>query len=81
MRSTFLAISVALMVGVAMPASAAVKHHASTPTPSFDTCEALAVERDAAPQQGGNSSNPYIQYNTFMRACVEGKVPLSKSGG
>ncbi len=65
---------VALLVS---PALSAVKHHASTPTPSFDTCEALSIERGAGPQQGGNASNPYIQYNAFMRACLEGKIPLS----
>jgi len=59
------------------PALSAAKHHASTPTPSFDTCEALSVERGAGPQQGGNTSNPYIQYNAFMRACLEGKIPAS----
>ena len=46
-------------------------------TPSFDTCEALSVERGAGPQQGGNTVNPYIQYNAFMRACLDGKIPLS----
>jgi hypothetical protein len=58
--------------------AATVKHLPQTArAPSFDTCEALAVERGAGPQQGGNSSNPYIQYNAFMRDCLAGKVPLS----
>jgi hypothetical protein len=59
------------------PALSAVKHHASTPTPTFDTCEALSVERGVSPLQGGNSANPYAQYDAFMRACLEGKIPVS----
>jgi hypothetical protein len=65
---------VALLVS---PALSAVKHPVSTPTPSFDTCGALSVERGVSPLQGGNSSNPYAQYDAFMRACLEGKIPLS----
>jgi hypothetical protein len=65
---------VALLVS---PALSEVKHHASTPAPSFDTCEALSVERGVSPLQGGNSSNPYAQYDAFMRACLEGKIPVS----
>jgi hypothetical protein len=67
---------VALLVS---PALSAVKHHASTTTPSFDACEALSVERGAAPQQGGNSSNPYVQYNAFMKQCLAGQIPLSSA--
>jgi len=65
---------IALLVS---PALSAVKHHASTPAPSFDTCEALSVERGVSPLQGGNSANPYAQYDAFMRACLQGKIPLS----
>jgi hypothetical protein len=65
---------VALLVS---PALSAVKHHASTPTPSFDTCEALSVERGVSPLQGGNASNPYAQYNAFMKQCLAGQIPLS----
>ena len=50
------------------------------PAPSFDTCQALSYERGASPGQGGHSTNPYAHYNTFMRECLEGKIPLSKSG-
>jgi hypothetical protein len=63
------------------PALSEVKHHASTPTPSFDTCGALSVERGVSPLQGGNSANPYAQYDAFMRACLEGKIPLSSISG
>lgn len=79
MRSTFLASATVLLIAVATPTLAAVKHHGPTsPTPSFDTCEALSVERGTSPLQGGNSSNPYVQYNAFMKQCLDGKIPLSK---
>jgi len=63
------------------PALAAPKYHASTSTLSFDACEALAVERGAAPQQGGNTTNPYAQYNAFMKQCLAGQIPFSASAG
>jgi len=88
MRATFLAIATVTVVAATAPTSAAKRHHhpaptfgsvrQDQPTPSFDTCEALSVERGAASQQGGNSSNPYAQYNAFMRACREGKIPLGE---
>jgi hypothetical protein len=65
---------VALLVS---PALSAVKQRALTPMPSFDTCEALSVERGVSVLQGGNSANPYAQYDAFMRACLSGKIPLS----
>jgi len=72
-------------IGIAMslvsPALAAPKHQASTSTPSFEACESLAVERGAGPQQGGNTTNPYIQYNAFMRDCLAGKIPFSAGTG
>jgi len=67
---------VALLVS---PAISAVKHHASPPTPSFDTCEALSVERGVSPLQGGNSTNPYTQYNAFMKQCLAGQIPTSST--
>jgi hypothetical protein len=67
---------VALLASPALSASA-VKHHASTPTPSFDACEALSVERGVSPLQGGNASNPYAQYNAFMKQCLAGQIPLA----
>ncbi len=79
MKSNLKAILPAIGVAALLvsPALSAVKHHASTPAPSFDTCEALSVERGVSPLQGGNSSNPYAQYDAFMRACLEGKIPIS----
>jgi hypothetical protein len=63
MRSTFLAVAVALSVGAATPALAAPKHlNLKNPTPSYDTCEALAVERGVPPGEG-NASNPDAQHN------------------
>jgi hypothetical protein len=76
MRSTFLAIAVALLVGVATPALAAVKNlHPKYLEPSYDTCAALSVERGAAPGQG-SSSNADAQHNAFIRQCRTGKIPL-----
>ncbi len=71
--------AIGVVASLVSPALSEVKHHASTATPSFDTCEALSVERGVSPLQGGNSSNPYAQYNAFMRACLEGKIPLSST--
>jgi hypothetical protein len=73
--------AIGIVVLLASPALSAVKHHASTPTPSFDTCEALSVERGVSPLQGGNSANPYAQYDAFVRACLQGKIPLSPIAG
>jgi hypothetical protein len=78
MKLNLIAILPAIGVAVQVsPALSAVKPPASTPAPIFATCEALSVERGVSPLQGGNSSNPYAQYDAFMRACLEGKIPLS----
>lgn len=73
MRSTFSTMALALAVGTAIPALAAARHHSAAP--SYDTCEALSVERGAAPGQG-SSRNPEDQHNAFIRQCLEGKIPL-----
>jgi hypothetical protein len=71
------------VIGVAAvlvsPALAAARQHVSPPTPTFNTCEALSVERGVSPLQGGNSSNPYAQYHAFMKQCVAGQIPLSST--
>ena len=73
MRPTYIAIATTLVVGIAtQPALAAVRHN--NPTPSYNTCEALAVERGAVPGQG-SGSNPYTQHNAFMRRCLAGEIP------
>jgi hypothetical protein len=50
MRSTFSTVAVALVVGTATPALAAVRHH--NPGPSYDTCEALSVEKGRSARPG-----------------------------
>jgi hypothetical protein len=81
MKSNLRAIlpAIGVVTLLVSPALAAVKHHAATPTPSFDTCEALSVERGVSPLQGGNSSNPYAQYNTFIKQCLAGQIPVSST--
>jgi len=73
MRSTFSTVAVALVIGTASPALAALRHQNSVP--SYDTCEALSVERGAAPGQG-NSGNPEGLHKAFIRQCLQGKIPL-----
>ena len=73
MRPIFIAIAAVLAVGIATPTLAAVKHYDSTP--SYNTCEALSVQRGAAPGRGGGT-NANAQHDTFMRQCLEGKIPL-----
>ena len=72
-RTTF---TLAFALATASGALAATK----PPAPSFDTCQALSYERGLSPRQGGHSTNPYAHYNTFMRECLEGKIPLYKAG-
>jgi len=86
MRATCVAIAAITVVAATTPTFAAKRYHhqiptfgsvsQNQPTPSFDSCEALSVERGSSPTQGGNSSNPYAQYNAFMKQCLEGKIPL-----
>jgi hypothetical protein len=81
MKSNLKAILPAIGVAALLvsPTFAAAKRQVSTPTPDFNTCEALSVERGASPHQGGNSSNPYVQYNAFMKQCLAGQIPLSST--
>jgi hypothetical protein len=75
MRSTYLVVTVSLLTATA--AFAAPKH--STPkgaTPTYEACEALAMERDQWPGQGPSTTQD-AQYNSFMRACLAGKIPLA----
>jgi hypothetical protein len=90
MRSTFLAVAAALLVGVVTPAFAAGKHHhakypsvlavgkhdyAKYSKPSYMDCEALAVRRGVPPGQG-STRNPDDQHNAFVRECLAGKIPF-----
>jgi hypothetical protein len=77
LRAILPAIGIAALI--VSPVFAAAKHPVSTPTPGFDACEALSVERGVSPLQGGNSSNPYAQYNAFMKQCLAGQIPLSST--
>jgi hypothetical protein len=47
------------------------------PKPSYDSCEALSVERGAAPGRG-NSANPDALYRAFMQQCLAGQIPGAK---
>ena len=63
--------ALAFALATASGALAATK----SPAPSFDACHALSIQRGASPGQG-NPGNPYIHYKTFIRQCLEGKIPL-----
>jgi hypothetical protein len=69
-----------LLLAFALAAVSSAPAATKPPAPSFDTCLALSYERGPSPTQGGHGSNPYAHYNTFMRECLGGKIPLSKSG-
>jgi hypothetical protein len=73
MRAIFLAITATMVVAASSPTFAVTRHH--HPTPSFDTCEALSVERGAAPGQG-SALNPNAQHDAFMQQCLTGEIPL-----
>ena len=73
MRYIFSTAALALVVGTAIPALAAVRHH--NLAPSYATCEALSIERGAAPGQG-NSGNPEGQHNAFIQQCLQGEIPF-----
>jgi hypothetical protein len=72
MRSTFLAIAVSLLAGVAAPALAATKQ---APAPTWESCEALAVERAQVPSQMTATAMDG-QFNSFMKTCLAGKIPF-----
>ena len=93
MRSAFLAIAASMIAIATIPSLAVARHHptstfASTrqnqsiasqnrPTPSYDRCEALSVERGAPPGEG-NSGNPESHHKAFMRQCLAGEIPLNE---
>jgi hypothetical protein len=72
MRSTFLAIALTLVVGAATTALA--QQRQQNARPSYDTCEALSIQRGAAPGQGGGT-NAEAQHAAFMKQCLDGKIP------
>ncbi|HMA72271.1 MAG TPA: hypothetical protein VKP67_12395 [Xanthobacteraceae bacterium] len=73
MRSTFPAIVAVLMVGVAT-AALAQETRQTTQKPSYQTCEALALQRGAGHSQG-SSRNPEDTHAAFMRQCQAGEIP------
>lgn len=75
MRSTFLAVTASLLLGAAVPALAAPKHSASKEAPTYEACEALAVDRALPPNQGPSTTQD-APFKSFMRACLAGKIPF-----
>jgi hypothetical protein len=72
MRSTF-ALAVSLLIGSPAATLAAAKHPA--PTPTYEACQALAVERALPPNQGPSTTFD-APYKLFMRECLAGKIPF-----
>ena len=72
MRMTKLAITGALMVCVAIPAMAAAK--TETWTPTWNTCEALAMNRGVAIQERRSSEQGPSPFRQFMVSCLGGRV-------
>jgi hypothetical protein len=75
MRSTFLVVSATLLVSGVAPALAAPKNNTAA-KPTFETCEALAVERALYPNQGPSTTQD-SPFNSFIRACLAGKIPFA----
>jgi hypothetical protein len=73
MRAIFVAMAATMVVAATTPALAVARDH--RPTPNFDTCEALSVERGAGPGQG-SALSPDAQHNAFMHQCLAGEIPL-----
>lgn len=73
MRSTSLAVAAALLA--VTPALAAPKHSASKQAPTYEACEALAVDRALPPNQGPSTIQD-APFKSFMQACLAGKIPF-----
>jgi hypothetical protein len=69
---TILAITGALVTCVALPAAAATKPEAWTPT--YNACEALAMNRGITVNERRSSDTGPSAYRQFMVACLAGKV-------
>jgi hypothetical protein len=72
MRIATFAITGALIVGAAVPAMAAAKKASWTPT--FTTCEALAMNRGVDINERRSTDSGQSPYRQFMVACLAGKV-------
>jgi hypothetical protein len=72
MRMTTLAITGALVACAAAPASAAT--NAGSWTPTYNTCEALAMNRGITVSERRSSEIGQSAYRQFMVSCLAGKV-------
>lgn len=72
MRVTTFAITGALIVGVAIPAMAAARKASWTPT--YATCEALAMNRGVDINDRRSTETGPSAYRQFMVACLAGTV-------
>ena len=72
MRMTTLVITGALMACVAVPVAAATKAESWTPT--YNTCEALAMNRGVTITERRGSETGPSAYRQFMVSCLAGKV-------
>jgi len=72
MRTTTLAITGALIACVAVPAVAATK--AGSWTPTWNTCEALAMNRGIMVTERRSSDTGPSPFRQFMVSCLAGKV-------
>lgn len=72
MRMTTVAITGVVMACVAVPAVAATK--AGSWTPTYNTCEALAMNRGITITERRASETGPSAYRQFMVACLAGKV-------
>ncbi len=77
MRITTSAIAGALIVGVAVPAVAATKKASWTPT--FATCEALAMNRGVDITERRSTEGGQSPYRQFMVACLAGPHRLGNA--
>jgi hypothetical protein len=72
MRITTLAVSAAVIVGVATPSVAAAKKTSWTPT--FATCEALAMNRGITINERRSTESGPSAFRQFMVGCLAGQV-------
>src|SRR5260370_15691623 len=72
MRSAPFGIAGGLSMGVTIPAGAAAKKASWTPT--FATCEAIAMNRGVDITERRSTEGGQSPYRQFMVACLAGKV-------
>ena len=72
MRIATFAVTGALMACVAVPMAAATR--ADSRTPTYDTCEALAMNRGLTINERLSSEQGPSAHQQFMVACLAGKV-------